>query len=137
MRLRGKIYKDGKFWLAEVPILDAMTQGHTKREAYDMVVDMLQTMANNRNLEVQVIRRSHSEFDIASPDVRTMISLILRRARERSGHSLAEVATLLGVASRNTYARYEQGRCAPSFEKFLELYQAVCPDSDLVLDNAT
>jgi len=30
MRFSGKIYKDGKFWLAEIPILDLMTQGRTK-----------------------------------------------------------------------------------------------------------
>ncbi len=29
MRFSGKVYKDGKFWLAEIPILDVMTQGHT------------------------------------------------------------------------------------------------------------
>jgi hypothetical protein len=33
MRLSGRIWKDGKFWLAEVPMLDAMTQGHSEREA--------------------------------------------------------------------------------------------------------
>jgi hypothetical protein len=26
MRFSGKIYKDGKFWLAEILILDAMTK---------------------------------------------------------------------------------------------------------------
>ncbi len=36
MRFSGKIYKDGKFWLAEIPILDLMAQGHTKKEAYEM-----------------------------------------------------------------------------------------------------
>ncbi|MBC8457698.1 MAG: hypothetical protein H8D67_06875 [Deltaproteobacteria bacterium] len=30
MRFSGKIYKDGRFWLAEIPILDAMTRGHTR-----------------------------------------------------------------------------------------------------------
>ena len=26
MRLAGRIWKDGKFWMAEVPMLDATTQ---------------------------------------------------------------------------------------------------------------
>ena len=30
MRVQGRVFKDGKFWLAEVPILDAMTQGFTR-----------------------------------------------------------------------------------------------------------
>jgi len=46
MRFSGKIYKDGKFWLAEIPILDLMTQGRTKKEAYEMVADMLEYLVN-------------------------------------------------------------------------------------------
>ena len=33
MRFQGKLYKDGKFWLAEVPIFAALTQGRTRKEA--------------------------------------------------------------------------------------------------------
>jgi hypothetical protein len=40
MRVSGKIYKDGRFWLAEIPILDAMTQGHTRKGALEMAADM-------------------------------------------------------------------------------------------------
>ena len=46
MRFSGKVYKDGKYWLAEIPIFDLMTQGKTKKEAYEMVVDILETMVN-------------------------------------------------------------------------------------------
>jgi len=46
MRFSGKIYKDGKFWLAEILILDLMTQGSTKKEAYEMVADMLESLVN-------------------------------------------------------------------------------------------
>ena len=44
MRFSGKIYKDGGFWLAEIPILDVTTQGHTRKEALEMAVDMVETM---------------------------------------------------------------------------------------------
>lgn len=46
MRFSGKIFKDGHFWLAEIPILDLMTQGQTKTEAYEMVADMLESLVN-------------------------------------------------------------------------------------------
>ena len=49
MRFSGKVFKDGKFWLAEIPILDAMTQGHTKKEAFEMAVDMIKSMVNKIN----------------------------------------------------------------------------------------
>jgi len=35
MRFQGTLHRDGKFWLAEVPVFDAMTQGHTRKEALD------------------------------------------------------------------------------------------------------
>ena len=50
MRFCGKVYKDGKFWLTEVPILDAMTQGHTRKEALAMIEDLLESLgARSRN----------------------------------------------------------------------------------------
>jgi len=54
MRFFGKVYKDGKFWLAEIPILDAMTQGHTRKEAFEMVADMLETMVNKEGFKIQI-----------------------------------------------------------------------------------
>ena len=54
-----------------------------------------------------------------------------------SGLSLAQVAERLGMKSRNTYARYEQGRSVPSVEKLNELLNAVCPQRDIVIDEST
>jgi hypothetical protein len=34
MELQGHVWKEGKFWLIEVPALDVMTQGKTKEDAY-------------------------------------------------------------------------------------------------------
>ncbi len=53
MKFSGKIYKDGRFWLAEIPILDAMTQGHTRKEALEMAADMVETMANKEGFRVK------------------------------------------------------------------------------------
>jgi transcriptional regulator with XRE-family HTH domain len=70
---------------------------------------------------------------VGSDDVRALVALLLRRKRELSGMSLAEVASRLGIASRNAYARYEQGRAAPTIEKLCQLLHAVCPEEDLVI----
>jgi len=32
MRLSGRVFKSGKFWVIEVPILGVVTQGYTKKE---------------------------------------------------------------------------------------------------------
>ena len=133
MRFHGKVYKDGKFWLAEVPILDAMTQGYTRKEAYEMVKDMLETLANRPKFSAEIHPGKQGNFEVSSHDTRTMISLLLRRQREKSGLSLSEVSKRLGAKSRNAYARYEQGTSAPTLEKLDQLLKAVSPDQDFVL----
>lgn len=137
MRFSGKIYKDGKFWLAEIPILDLMTQGHTKGEAYEMVVDMLESLINNKNFKAEVFKKSKDTFEISSSEPKYMISLLLQRKREISGLSLAQVADRLGASSRNTYARYEQGKSVPTVEKLNDLLHAVSPQSDIVIEEST
>src|SRR5262249_56720605 len=97
MRFHGRVYKDGKFWLVEIPILNAMTQGHTRKEALAMVKDLLETLANHPGFAVQVHPGKQEEFEVSSTDMRIMISLLLRRQRERSGLSLAEAAQRLGA----------------------------------------
>lgn len=44
MEIQGKVWKDGKFWLIEVPTLDAMTQGRTRKEALFMIEDLVLEM---------------------------------------------------------------------------------------------
>jgi hypothetical protein len=136
MRFYGKVYKDGNFWLAEVPILEAMTQGRTKKEAFAMVEDLLETLANRPGFSVKVHPGTHGDFEVSATDTRGMISLLLRRQRERSGLSLAEAADRLGAKSRNAYARYERGTSVPTLEKLNELLQAVAPEQDFVLHHS-
>lgn len=132
MRFSGSVYKDGKFWLAEVPMLEAMTQGTTKKEAFEMVKDLVETLANEPDFVVTVYPGKEGAFEVGSEDTRTMIRLLLRRQREKSGLSLADVAHRLGAKSRNAYARYERGNSVPTIEKLDELLQAVSPDQDIV-----
>ena len=54
MRWRGNVSKDGICWLAEVPILNAMTQGHTRPEALSMATDLLETLVNHPGCTVEV-----------------------------------------------------------------------------------
>lgn len=133
MRFQGRLVRDGKWWLAEVPMFDALTQGRSRKEALEMVVDWFVTMVNRRGFKVEVHAIDAEHFEIGSGDSRSMVSLLLRRQREKSGLSLAQVADRLGAASRNAYARYEQGRAVPTIDKFEELLRAICPDRDLVV----
>src|SRR5215813_2376245 len=114
MRFQGKIYKDGKWWLAEVPIFAAMTQGRTRKEALAMIVDWFETLIARPEFSVTVHEGKRGEFEISSSDTKAMVCLLLQRQRQASGLSLAGAAARLGVKSRNAYARYEQGASVPT-----------------------
>jgi hypothetical protein len=117
MRFEGKLIRDGKWWLAEIPILSALTQGRTKKEALVMIGDWLETMVDRQGFRAAVFPRGRTEFEIAGSDTAAMTALLLRRRREASGQSLREIASRLGATSRNAYARYERGDAVPTVEK--------------------
>ena len=133
MRFQGELRREGRHWLVGVPVFDALTQGRTRREALDMIADWFATMVDSPGFAVSVHVTSPSTLEIAAEDARPMISLLLRRQRQRSGLSLAQAAERLGAKSRNAYARYEQGAAVPTVEKLDALLRAIAPDRDLVL----
>ena len=114
-------------------MLDAMTQGRTRKEAVVMVIDLVETLANRPGFAVQVHVGKHGAFEVSAMDTRGLLSLVLRRQRESKGLSLAEAAARLGAKSRNAYARYERGTSMPTLDKLTELLQAVTPGQDFVL----
>jgi len=132
MRFEGKLIRDGRWWLAEVPLFDAMTQGRTRKEALLMIADWFEAMVDRRGFTANV-RSSGNAFEIGGSDTAAMIALLLRRRRQAIGASLSEIAARLGVASRNAYARYERGEAVPTVEKLDELLKATEPGGELVL----
>lgn len=136
MRFSGKIYQDGDFWLAEIPILDVMTQGLSREEAIEMVADIVETMANVEDFQADVFLGADGVFEVGSTNPKIMTAVLLQRKRELSGLSLSQVATQLGASSRNAYARYEQGKSVPSVAKLNELLQAISPNSDFVISDS-
>ena len=137
MRFEGKVTRDGRFWLAEIPLLDALTQGRTRKEAFEMIADWLETMVNRPGFRAQVHPRSGNEFEVSGDDAAAMTALLLRRLRQASGASLAEMASRLGATSRNAYARYERGDAVPSVEKLDALVKAASPGEELVIGQSS
>ncbi len=136
MRFSGKIYQDGDFWLAEIPVLDVMTQGYSRKEAIEMVADLVETMANAEDFQADVFLGTDGAFEVGSTNPKVMTAVLLQRKRELSGFSLSQAAARLGASSRNAYARYEQGKSVPSVVKLNELLHAVSPDSDFVISDS-
>jgi len=137
MRFEGTVARDGRFWLAELPLLGAMTQGRTRAEALAMIGDWLETMIDRPGFRAEVHPRGKHEFEISGNNVAALTALLLRRRRQASGASLREVAARLGATSRNAYARYERGDVVPTVEKLDALLKATLPEGDFVIREAT
>ncbi len=133
MRFEGRLIRDGKWWLAEIPLLDAMTQGRSRKEALLMIGDWIETMVDRKGFRANVFPRGKMEFEVAGSDTAAMTALLLRRRREASGQSLRDIASRLGASSRNAYARYERGDAVPTIEKLDALLKATSPNGDFVI----
>lgn len=133
MRFEGKVVRDGRFWLAEISLLEAMTQGRTRAEALAMIADWVESMVNRPGFHAEVHPRGKNEFELSGNDVSAMTALLLRRRREASGASLRDVAERLGASSRNAYARYERGEVVPTVDKLDALLKATAPGEDFVI----
>src|SRR3954447_10214579 len=79
MRFEGSLVRDGKFWLAEIPLLDAATQGRTRAEALTMIADWLGTMGNRPGFKAEVHPRGKVEFEVSGSDGAAMTALLERR----------------------------------------------------------
>ena len=119
--------------MAEMPLLEAVTQGRSRREALEMIEDWFVSMVNRPGFAVEAMLTGQDEFEVTSNDLKSMISLLLQRLRQESGLSLADAAERLGARSRNAYARYERGDSVPTIEKLDQLLKAISPDRDVVL----
>jgi len=133
MELEGRIWKDKKFWLVEVPSLGIMTQGKTRKEALEMIQNaILETVHAYfeqlpRGFSVTITDYKHEAIGVRASDHKVLLSLSLIRQREESGSTIREAAKRLGSKSPNSYAQYEQGSTMMSVEKYAQLLQAANP----------
>jgi len=133
MRLAGRVFKSGKYWAIEVPILGVVTQGRTKKDAFEMISDAIETLVNKTGFELHIFPGKSSYLEVGSSDAATLTAFLLRRQRMKQGLTLVEVSKRLGAKSHTTYARYEQGKSVPTIEKLNQLLAAVSPGRDFVL----
>ena len=125
MRFAGRVFKEGKFWAIEVPILGIVTQGRTKKDAFEMIADAIEALVNKPEFKIDVFPGKGEYFEIGSVDQGILIAFLLRRQRAKRGLSLSDVTKILGAKSQNTYARYEQGKSIPTVSKLNQLLTAV------------
>lgn len=136
MRFEGRVFKKGRHWAIEVPILYVWTQGRTKKEAYEMIADAVESLVDKKGFKAEVHPDSGERFELAANDTAVLVAFLLRRQRKKQGLSLKEVAKRLGASSHNAYARYEQGTSVPTVEMLFRLLSAVSPDNNFVLNES-
>jgi predicted RNase H-like HicB family nuclease/DNA-binding XRE family transcriptional regulator len=132
LRLAGKMEKAGKYWAIEVPLLYVFTQGRTKKEAFEMLKDAIESLAEEQDF-FEVIPGSGERFEICSKDAARFTAFILKRQRQKQGLSLSDMSKRLGRKSRNTYARFEQGKSDPTISNLLKLLSAVNSCVDITI----
>jgi hypothetical protein len=135
MMIAGRLWKDGSRWLAESEIADVCTQGRSRKNAAAMLADAFETLIDRPSCKVTVTDygRSDGELTIEASEPSALAAFVLQRLRQHSGKSLSEVAHAMGRASKNAYARYEQGRAVPTIEMFDVLLRAVSSDTTLII----
>ena len=135
MRFEGRAWKDtgSKFWLAEVPLLDVMTQGTSKRDALRMVAEAIEILVNRKGFKVDVRSLNVSAFTIGANQESVLIALMLKRQRVAHRLTLMDVARRLKSKSPNAYARYEQGKSVPTVAKLDQLMKAINPAFEPIL----
>ena len=91
MELKGKVWKDDKFWLVEIPSLDVMTQGKSKKDALKMIEDaiagLIECYFKKRDLKDLIIKTIAYEGDviaITTNNTKLVTAFSLIRQREKS-----------------------------------------------------
>lgn len=133
MRFVGRVFKVGRYWAIEVPILGVVTQGRSRKEAFEMVADAIEVLVNKKGFRVEVFPGHDEYFEVGSPNVAALTALLLRRQRVKRGLTLSDVTKRMGARSLNSYARYEQGRSVPSIKRLSQLLAAVSQGGEFVL----
>jgi len=113
-----------------VPWSDAVTHGRTKREAFSMAADLLETMADTKGFRATVYPTRGMSFEVGANRLGVLLALLLRRQRERQGLTLANAVRRLGQRSKNAY--YEQGKTMPTVEKLEHQLAAIAPGQRIV-----
>ena len=91
MKFEGKLTRDGRFWLAEVPLFDAMTQGRTRKEALSMIADWFETMIDLRDFSAEVRSTGKTfEIDLLADDPRAAAEALRQMCEKLLANTVVE-----------------------------------------------
>lgn len=91
MELEGRFWKDGRWWLIEIPCLNVVTQGKTKKDALMMIQDAVFELMTSyfnvlsKGFQLSIYEYKGSCFGLTSNDNKLLLSFLLIRQREGNG----------------------------------------------------
>jgi len=124
MKLRGRVWKDGNYWVIEAPALNLSTQGKSKKDALFMIADAIRELLEKPDYVVRVEPEGKDEFALSVDEPAPLLGLMLNRLRMASGYSVQEFADKLGMKSRNGVYQFESGEHEPSFSTLRDVLAA-------------
>jgi predicted RNase H-like HicB family nuclease len=136
MKIDGRLARNaetGKFWAVDIPSLGIHTQGKTKKEAYEMAKNAVETIIDQPGFQVDIQPMDDNFFSITANDAKKLVAAIIKRQRSLKGLTAAQVALKMGEKSVTGYLRYEQGKTLPSIEKLSDILIAIDPFLEPVL----
>jgi len=139
MELEGKVWKEDRWWLIEVPCLNVVTQGKTKKEAFFMIEDAVLELMKayfakmDKKFKISIHQYRGNYFGLSSNDSNLLLSFLLIRQREANGLSVREVACRLSSKNPNSYAQYEKGNINFSITQYEKLMRAINPKNSRIL----
>lgn len=128
MKIKGRIWKEDKFWLVEFPAIDGMTQGRTRKEALAMAQDYIVCLLDGYGMakdRVAVEDEGDGILAASCANPANMVALVLRRMRAAAGLTARQAAAALGQKSPAAYNRYERGVSIPSILQMDKLLHVV------------
>ena len=133
MRFEGYLVKSGKFWSVEIPLLHIHTQGRSRKDAYAMAKDAIESLLEEKEFKVRIHPGQADTFAIEASELSPFIAFMLKRQRSFRNLTVRDVAARMGSKSPNAYAQYEHGKVRPSFDKLVEILRAIDPEFQPVL----
>jgi hypothetical protein len=126
MILKGKVWKDGKFWLIECTELGALTQGHSKSEAFAMMADWVQTALDDSSVKIEFVEDGcDGLFEMRFSDEQKVYALLIKHARESQDLTFSDVAQRLKLKSRSNAKHYESGKNSMTIGTFHKVMRAL------------
>jgi hypothetical protein len=137
----GRVAKqEGPFWSAEAELLGAFTHGESRKEAFEVLAELIESMVDRPGFKVTIgayPAGGEGAVLVSSTEPGLLAAQVLKYQREVHQLTLAEVAKRLGAASLTSYAAYEQGKREPSLGKMSELLAVVAPELALTIGPRT